>query len=54
MPTAPAPWEESLVGFGRALRRAGVAAHADRLRAMAEALTRLPAPTRPGSTGPAG
>ena len=48
MPTAPAPWEESLVGFGQALRRAGVAAHADRLRAMAEALTRLPALTRSG------
>ena len=25
VPTAPAPWEESLVGFGQALRRAGVA-----------------------------
>jgi uncharacterized protein len=47
VPTAPAPWE-SLVGFGQALRRAGVPAQADRVRAMAEALTRLPTLSRSG------
>jgi uncharacterized protein with von Willebrand factor type A (vWA) domain len=41
--TAPAtvPFDQVLVGFGHALRRAGVAAHPDRVRCLLEAVTHL-------------
>lgn len=45
-PVATVPLEEVMVGFGQALRRAGVAAHPDRVRSFLEALTRLDALSR--------